>query len=68
MAVARKVSIEVEVPAGTDLEELRRVVKRAVVFYILEKSQRRVPSEEEVEELAREAKVNIYRSIVEAGE
>ena len=61
--------MEVEVPSWLPLEEAERVARsgarRAVLYLILEKSQGKEPTERELEELAREAKRNIYRKIKE---
>ena len=69
MAETRKLNVEIEIPSWLPPEEAERAArsgaKRAVLYLILEKSQEREPTERELEELAREAKRNIYRRIRE---
>ena len=65
-----KVVVEVEVPQGVDREEYLREVNRVLealkLRMLLDRAQRRVPSQEEVEELAREAKRRIRRRVEES--
>jgi len=69
----KKITIEVEVPDETiigdkELEVMRSAAKRALIYLILEKAQKREPTQEEINKLAEEAKKNIYRKIKEAGD
>ena len=65
-----KVVVEVEVPRGVDREEYLREVSRVLealkLRMLLDRAQRRVPSVDEVEELAREAKRRIRRRVEES--
>ena len=63
----KKVVIEVEVPRGVDekvfLREAERQLARISLLMTLENLQKRVPSQEEVEELSREIKRKAYRDL-----
>ena len=63
----KKVVIEVEVPRGVDekvfLREAERQLARISLLMVLENLQKRVPSQEEVEELSREIKRKAYRDL-----
>ncbi len=66
----RKVVIEVEVPEELrigegEVEAMRSAARRALIYMILEKYQRREPTREELEELVRKVKEGVYRSVVE---
>ena len=69
----RKVTIEVEVPEGVsigerELEAMQTAAKRTLIYLLLEKAQKREPTEEELRELVKEAKRNIYKRIMEEGD
>jgi len=63
----KKVVIEVEVPRGVDekvfLREAERQLARISLLMVLENLQKRVPGQEEVEELSREIKRKAYRDL-----
>ncbi|MEB3861612.1 MAG: hypothetical protein GSR84_05245 [Desulfurococcales archaeon] len=65
----KKITIEVEVPEWVSEWEAREAIvsaaRRAVLYLALERAQRREPNQEEVEELAGEAKRSIYRRVME---
>ena len=72
MAV-KKVIIEVEVPEGMkigeeELEAIQSAAKRALIYILLERAQKREPTKEEFEEIVGEAKRNIYKRIMEEGD
>ena len=61
----RKITIEVEVPEGLDesyfKREAERELARLTLLLTLETLQKRTPTKEEVEQLAREIKRKAYR-------
>ena len=69
----KKITIEVEVPEGVsigerELEAMQTAAKRTLIYLLLEKAQKREPTEEELQELVKEAKRNIYKRIMEEGD
>ncbi len=65
----KRITVEVEVPEwlgeGEAREAILSAARRAVLYLALERAQRREPSQEEIEELAGEAKRSIYRRVME---